>query len=118
MKSVMKFVGAGLVATAAVAFAASALEGTLTNPNGTKLTIGEGSVHVALPDGTAFDVPTVIEGDTFTFNAAADDPTCPGQTGSYTFVETDTDVTFTAVEDACEIRKTDVTAGAWTKSAE
>lgn len=116
MKFAPYFIAAGLFAVAGVSVSASALEGTYVAPSGTKLTVGDGSVHVELPDGTAFDVPTVIEGDTFTFNAAADDPTCPGQTGVYSFVEDGATVTFTAVDDACEIRKTDVTAGAWTKS--
>jgi hypothetical protein len=117
MKAWMSAVAVGSLAAAGIGFVASGLEGAYVTPTGTKATIGADSVHVEIPDGPpAFDVPYVIEGDTFTFNASPDDPTCPGLVGVYTFVETETDLTFTAVADDCEAREADVTAGAWMKS--
>jgi hypothetical protein len=114
----MKIAAAGVLAALGVGFVAIALEGAYVAPSGTKVTFSADSVHVELSDGTAFDVPTTTEGDTITFNAAADDPTCPGQVGTYTVAESDAGVTFTAVSDDCEARRTDLTAGAWTKAAE
>ncbi len=116
MKIAAYIVAAGALAAAGISVAASALDGIYVAPSGTKLTVGADTVNVEIPGGPPpFDVPYVVEGDTFTFNAVADDPTCPGQTGVYTFVEDAASVTFTAVSDDCEARKTDVTAGAWTK---
>lgn len=106
-----------VAACAVLGSAAGALEGSYLAPSGTKVTFTADSAHVEIPNGPpAFDVPYVVEGDTFTFNAAPDDPTCPGIVGVYTVVESETGLAFTAVSDECEARKADVTAGAWTKA--
>ncbi len=109
-----KIAAAGVLAAFGLGFAAWGLEGAYVAPSGTQVTFSADSVRVELPDGTAFDVPTTMDGDTVTFNAAEDDPTCPGQVGIYTVEESDSGVTFTAVSDDCEDRREDLTAGAWT----
>jgi hypothetical protein len=112
----MYFAAAGAAASVGVAMAASALEGSYVSAMGTKVAFSAKSVHVEIKDGPTFDVPLTVDGNKVTFNAAANDPTCPGQVGVYTVAESGDKATFTAVSDSCAARKADLTAGALTKA--
>ena len=102
-----------VAAAAGVGLPALGLEGAFVGPSGTKATFSAAAVRVELPDGTTFDVPVMTEGNMLAFIAAADDPTCPGQTGTYTVSQDADGVTFTAQADDCEAREADLTGGVW-----
>jgi hypothetical protein len=116
MKLAPTIAAIGALAAAGLGVAASALDGTFVAPSGTKATFTETAAHIELPDGTAFDVPAMTEGNMIVFYPEADDPTCPGQNATYTVSETVEGVTFAAQSDDCEARKADLTAGPWKRA--
>lgn len=112
---------AALLAAAAVAASASALEGGYAVPGQDEVfTFGEdGYLSGTTADGIVIHEAYVIDGDTITFTAADDHPTCPGAVGVYTFVETeDGTVRFVLVSDPCAARAEGMTMGPWTKASE
>ena len=98
---------------------ALALEGVYTIPGQPEVfTFADGHLSGTTADGIMIHEAFAVEGDQVAFTAPDDHPVCPGAVGTYTFVETDTTVTFTLVEDSCEPRAAGMTAAAWTKAAE
>jgi hypothetical protein len=106
-----------IVAAAALAVGASALEGAY-EANGVTLTFNDDGTYSVLTQGITIPGTYTVEGDTVNVQHPAEsDQFCMGATGSYTIVETDADVTFTTVEDVCEARATAM-AMTWAKTSE
>lgn len=106
-----------LAASAALAAGAAALEGGYSPP-GVDVVFtftADGEITGVTPDGVAASDHFEIDGDTITITGGEDHPICAGKVGVYTFVETDTDVTFTLVSDECEARAEGMPAGPWVK---
>jgi hypothetical protein len=117
MRSKLASSATAVLAAAALAVGASALEGAYEN-SGTTLTFNADGSYTVFTQGITIPGTYTVEGDTVTVQHPADsDQFCMGATGSYTIVETDADVTFTTVEDACEARATAM-AVTWTKASE
>lgn len=115
-KSILLAAGLAL----SLASGALALEGDYTSADGAvTISFGaDGSHVVSVPAaGLTINATYTLEGDTLTLIPPAEDATCMGASGTYTVAETETDATFTVVEDACEQRATTMTAGAWAKKA-
>jgi hypothetical protein len=108
---------AAVLAAVAMSAAAFALEGGYTmEGQDAVFTFGDDGYFTGMtPDGVMIHEAYQIDGDTITFTAADDHPTCPGAVGVYSFVETETSVRFVLVSDSCEARVAGMTAGAWTK---
>jgi hypothetical protein len=108
---------AAVLAAAALAAGASALEGAYES-NGVTLTFAADGSYTVLVQGISIPGTYTVEGDTLTVQHPADsDQFCMGAAGSYAMAESDEGVTLTTVEDACEARATAM-AVTWTKSAE
>ena len=105
------------VAGASVFTAAAALDGGYES-NGVTMTFNDdGVVATAVAAASlSFNSSYSLEGDTLTITAAADDQFCPGVAGTYTVEETDEGVTFSLIEDSCELRAGSLTGGHWTSS--
>jgi hypothetical protein len=116
------------VATASVAVlgalglsaAAAALEGKFTTAGGAEVFTfaADGTLTGTTADGLEIKDSFVVEGNTITFTAPPEHPVCPNAVGVYTFEETETQVTFTLVSDACEARAAGVPAEPWIKATE
>jgi hypothetical protein len=107
---------AALVA-ATITAGAFALEGAYQVPGQDEVfTFGDGHISGTTADGIVVHDAFAVDGDTVTITAPSEHPICPDAVGTYTFAETDTDVTFTLVEDSCEARAAGMTAGPWVKA--
>jgi hypothetical protein len=110
---------AAALAAAGAASGALALEGAYVVPGEDEtFTFADGYLSGTTDDGIMIHEGFVIEGDQVSFTAPDEHPLCPGAVGTYTFVETDTTVVFTLVEDSCEPRAAGMTLGPWTKVEE
>jgi hypothetical protein len=117
MRAILKSSITAALAAATLAVGASALEGVYEN-SGTTLTFNADGTYSVFTQGITIPGTYTVEGDTVTVQHPADsDQFCMGAPGSYTMVETDADVTFTTVEDACEARATAM-AITWAKQGE
>jgi hypothetical protein len=109
-------------AAAIAALAASgalALEGAYQVPGEDEVfSFADGYLSGTTDDGIMIHEAFAIDGDQVSFTAPDEHPLCPGAVGTYSFVETDTTVTFTLVEDSCEPRAVGMTLGPWTKVEE
>lgn len=111
---------AALAAAAALASGATALEGEYS-PQGVDEAFtftADGEITGMTADGVAVSDHFEVDGDTITITGGEDHPICAGMVGVYTFVETDTDVTFTLVSDECDARAEGMPAAPWTKVEE
>ena len=107
-----------MVAVSALVLAgtASALEGSFTSTTGTTISFEEGGKLSVSAGGNSFSESWSTDGNSLTINAIDEASPCKGVSGSYTVTEAETGVSFSLIEDGCEMRSSDMTSGEWVRS--